>query len=70
MIVHYPIKPLEFSSESFNARVAEVKEIRDWLDLTQWDKNSYAMSYHSSGSAMVIWFERDKDAAFFMLRWL
>lgn len=72
MIVHYPLKKMhDFSSHAFDARTAEVREIRDWLDnFLYWDASRYSVKYHSSGQAMVIWFDRDEDAAFFILRWL
>jgi hypothetical protein len=53
------------------SRVNEVTEIREWIEeLVEWDRDLYQIRFHSSGQRMVVWFEHDKHAMLFMLRWL
>ena len=71
MIVRYPLKEMHgLSARSIDARTAEVREIRNWLEAMVQDSLLYQITFHSSGQAMVIWFDREDDATFFMLRWL
>jgi hypothetical protein len=51
--------------------VNEIREIRGWIiEHCDWDENRFDIKIHSSGSIMDVWFEDEKDASFFALRWL
>lgn len=52
-------------------RVAEVAAIREWiLELVEWDDTKFEMRYHSSGERLVVWFDEDRHAMLFKLKWL
>ena len=68
MIVYVRLKTNDIFS--VDNRLAEVREMKEWLDeLVEWDKSKYSLTFHSSGARLVIWFEEDEHAIMCKLRW-
>jgi hypothetical protein len=52
------------------SRLNEVTAIREWIEeLVEWNQDLYQIRFHSSGHRMIVWFEHDKHAMLFKLRW-
>lgn len=63
---------IDLKSSSFNlaGRIEEVMAIREWItELVCWDESLFKISFHSSKSAVIVWFENDEHATMCALRW-
>lgn len=52
------------------SRLIEINQLRSWLDeLTEWQPEEYSMTFHASGSRVIVWFRNQDDALMCKLRW-
>jgi len=51
-------------------RLAEIKEIKDWIDeLVHWQLNQYELRFLSSSRTLMVWFEDEKHATLCKIKW-
>lgn len=55
---------------NIDARMAEVVEIKEWLDAqVNWQPDQYELKFLAHSNALNIWFKDEKHATMCKLRW-
>jgi hypothetical protein len=56
---------------NIDQRIAEVGEIKDWLDAqVNWQPDQYELKFLASCNAIDVWFTDERHATMCKLRWL
>jgi hypothetical protein len=61
--------PLKTNMYDIPGRVAETREIQEWVKNMGWPEWEYSISLSTTNLHMIAWFEHDEHATAFALRW-